>query len=90
MPLDELLVAIQSGTGGELFTRLAIRRAGRMNMPAVVGLLVEDRLNTESLEAKGLIPIDTSVLARALPATIFRSVERSRASTRAMSSFRPG
>ena len=40
---------------------------------AVVGLLVEDRLNTESLEAEGLIPIDTSVLDRALPVTIFNA-----------------
>ncbi len=36
---------------------------------AVLGLLVEDRLKAESLAATGLIPIDTSVLSQALPAT---------------------
>jgi len=37
----------------------------------VVGLLIEDRLKATSIEAKQLIPINTSVLSRALPATIF-------------------
>ena len=34
------------------------------------GLLVEDRLQAESLAAEGLIPIDTSVLGDVLPATL--------------------
>jgi hypothetical protein len=37
---------------------------------AVVGLVVEDRLKAEAVEPEGLIPIDTSVLAQALPATV--------------------
>ncbi len=36
---------------------------------AVVGLLLEDRLDAESLEAKQLIALDHAVLARAMPAT---------------------
>lgn len=38
---------------------------------AVIGLLVEDRLEANSITTDGLIPIDTAVLHRALPATIF-------------------
>lgn len=38
---------------------------------AVVGLLVAEHLKAESVNAEGLIPIDTSVLARALPAGVF-------------------
>jgi hypothetical protein len=37
---------------------------------AVIGLLVEDRLKAESVAPEGLIPIDTAVLARALPPTV--------------------
>jgi len=40
---------------------------------AVVGLLVEDRLQPQSIESQGLIPIDTSVLTQALPASIFQA-----------------
>ncbi len=36
---------------------------------AVLGLLVEDRLEAAGLEARRLIPIDTAVLARAFPAS---------------------
>ena len=38
----------------------------------VLGLLVEDELKAESLAAKDLIPVDTAVLATALPATLLR------------------
>jgi hypothetical protein len=38
---------------------------------AVVGLLVEDRLQAESLAAEGLIPIDAAVLSQALPQSVF-------------------
>jgi len=38
---------------------------------AVVGLLVAEHLKAESVNAEGLIPIDTAVLARALPAGVF-------------------
>ena len=37
---------------------------------AVVGLLVEDRLQAESLAAEGLIPIDAAVLSQALPQSV--------------------
>ncbi|MBE3100612.1 MAG: hypothetical protein IMZ44_26140 [Planctomycetes bacterium] len=37
---------------------------------AVVGLLVEDRLKAEDVSPEGLIPIDTAVLAAALPPTV--------------------
>ena len=37
---------------------------------AVVGLVVEDRLKAEAIEPEGLIPIDTAVLAQALPTTV--------------------
>ena len=37
---------------------------------SVVGVAVEDRLKAEAMEAEGLIPIDTAVLTRALPATV--------------------
>ena len=48
------------------FTPLDV--AGQMS---VVGLLLEDRLNAEAVEAQGLIPIDTNVLQQALPASVF-------------------
>ena len=38
----------------------------------VLGLLVEDHLKAESLAAGDLIPVDTGVLASALPATLLR------------------
>ena len=37
---------------------------------SVVGLVVEDRLRTESIESEGLIRIDTQVLVKALPPTV--------------------
>src|SRR5207244_12952960 len=40
---------------------------------AVVGLLVEDRLQAESLVATGLLPIDTAALAQALPPSVFQA-----------------
>ena len=40
---------------------------------AVVGLLVEDRLDAQSLAPHGIIPIDTSVLRAAIPATMLRA-----------------
>lgn len=39
---------------------------------AVVGLVVEQRLTTESVAADGLIPIDTSVLTQAIPESVLR------------------
>ncbi len=39
----------------------------------VVGLLIEDRLKATSIKAQQLIPINTSVLSRALPATVFEA-----------------
>jgi len=39
---------------------------------AVVGLVVEDRLKTESLAYQGLIPVDNASLTPALPESIFR------------------
>jgi hypothetical protein len=42
--------------------------AGRVS---VVGLLLEDRLRAEDVTAAGLLPIDTTVLAQALPAGVF-------------------
>ncbi|MEX2174690.1 MAG: hypothetical protein WD872_10035 [Pirellulaceae bacterium] len=38
---------------------------------AVVGLLLEDRLQPENLAATGLLPIDASVLVAAIPASVF-------------------
>jgi hypothetical protein len=40
---------------------------------AVVCLAVEDRLKAEGVVAEGLIPIDTSVLMQALPATVLEA-----------------
>lgn len=40
---------------------------------AVVCLAVEDRLKAEGVTAEGLIPIDTSVLMQALPATVLEA-----------------
>jgi len=40
---------------------------------AVVCLAVEDRLKAEGVAAEGLIPIDTSVLMQALPATVLEA-----------------
>jgi len=37
---------------------------------SVVGLALEDRLKAEALAPEGLIPIETAVLTRALPATV--------------------
>ena len=40
---------------------------------SVVGMAVEDRLKAEALKPQGLIPIDTAVLTRALPATVLEA-----------------
>jgi hypothetical protein len=40
---------------------------------AVVGLLVEDRLQAETLVASGLLAIDTEALTQALPASVFQA-----------------
>ena len=40
---------------------------------AVVGLLVDQRLTAETVSSQGLVPIDTAVLRRALPETVFRA-----------------
>jgi len=40
---------------------------------SVLGLLVERRLDAQSISAEGLTAIDTSVLSQALPATIFNA-----------------
>ena len=40
---------------------------------AVVGLLVEDRLQAASLVSTGLLPIDTAALTQALPASVFQA-----------------
>lgn len=40
---------------------------------AVVGLLVDQRLTAETVASQGLIPIDTSVLRRAIPETVFHA-----------------
>ncbi len=40
---------------------------------AIVGLVAEDRLKTESLAYEGLIPVDNAALAPALPESIFRA-----------------
>ncbi len=43
------------------------------NHVAVVGLLLEDRLAVETIDADGLIPIDNRVLERRLPASVFEA-----------------
>ena len=40
---------------------------------AVVGLLVEDRLQAASLASTALLPIDTAALTQALPASVFQA-----------------
>ena len=40
---------------------------------AVVGVLLDQRLNAQTVSAEGLIPIDTSVLRKAIPETVFRA-----------------
>lgn len=40
---------------------------------SVVGLVLEDRLQPRSLKTEGLIPVDTLVLTRALPASVFQA-----------------
>jgi hypothetical protein len=40
---------------------------------AVVGLAVEDRLKAEAITARGLVRINTAVLAQALPATVLEA-----------------
>ncbi len=40
---------------------------------AVVGLLLDQRLIAQTVGAEGLIPIDTSVLRRAIPETVFQA-----------------
>ncbi len=40
---------------------------------AVVGVLLDQRLNAQTVTAEGLIPIDTSVLRKAIPETVFQA-----------------
>ncbi|MCH6551144.1 MAG: hypothetical protein IH804_03910, partial [Planctomycetes bacterium] len=51
----------------------ALRPLDVVSEATVVGLLVEDRLEVETLDTVGLMPIDTSVLTRALPAGVLRA-----------------
>ena len=39
---------------------------------AVLGLLVDERLEAESIDTKGLIPIDTAIVRPAIPETVFQ------------------
>lgn len=40
---------------------------------AVVGLLVEDRLQAQNIESTGLVPIDAAVLTAAIPASVLKA-----------------
>ncbi len=63
------LSALRAGPlpGEWSFPRLEPQRVA--SHTAVLGLLVEDRLEAAALDATALIPIDTAVLGRALPAS---------------------
>ncbi|MBN2559659.1 MAG: hypothetical protein JXQ75_01845 [Phycisphaerae bacterium] len=67
------LSAIRTGPRLESWTLPRIEPLDVAGEVAVVGLLIEDRLKATSIEANGLIPIDTGVLSQALPATIFEA-----------------
>jgi hypothetical protein len=56
---------------GWAFPRIEPRNV--VGQVAVVGLLVEEQLNAESLDARHLIPIDASVVRKALPESVFRA-----------------
>lgn len=43
------------------------------NHVAVVGVLVEDRLASDSIATEGLIPIDNAIVRRALPESVFQA-----------------
>ena len=62
--------AIRSGGSLEAWSFPHLEALDVAGQVAVVGLLLEDRLKAEAVAPDGLIPIDTSVLTAALPATV--------------------
>jgi hypothetical protein len=62
--------AIRSAANLEAWSFPRLEPLDVAGQAAVVGLLLEDRLKAEGVASDGLVPIDTSVLAQALPATV--------------------
>ncbi len=67
------LAAIRAAPPPEAWTFPMIEALDVSGEVAVIGLLLEERMKAQSIESTGLIPIDTSVLTQALPASVFQA-----------------
>lgn len=67
------VTAIRAGAAAGSWTLARIEPLEAVGQTSVVGLLVDQRLAVESIEPTGLLPIDTDILGRALPAAVERT-----------------
>lgn len=73
---DTVLLTLSAVRTGSDLSSWRLPRFTPLNVmaeSAVLGLLVDQRLTAETVEARGLIPIDTAVLRRAIPETVFQA-----------------
>lgn len=67
------VAAIRTAPPAAAWTFPVIKALDVAGEVAVVGLLLEDRMKAQAIHSDGLIPIDTSVLSQALPASVFQA-----------------
>ena len=67
------LVAYRLGTLRGSWSLARLKPLDVVGEASVFGLLVEERLKAESIEAKDLLPIDTALLNRVLPVSVIRA-----------------
>jgi hypothetical protein len=67
------LVAYRLGMLRESWSLARLKPLDVVGEASVLGLLMEERLKAESIEAKDLLPIDTALLNRVLPASVTRA-----------------
>ncbi len=65
-----VISAVRTGGSLDAWTFPRLEPLDVVGHVAVVGLLSSDRLTAQSIAAEGLIPIDTSVIREAIPATV--------------------
>jgi len=66
------LSAVKTAASLDAWTFPRLEPLDVVGQVAVVGLLVDQRLDAQSIAAEGLVPIDTAVLHEAIPETVFQ------------------
>lgn len=67
------VMAIRPNPPDNRWTFPSIKALEVIGEMAVIGLLLENRLQAQTIRSEALIPIDTSLLSQALPASVFQS-----------------